>query len=444
LKIAIIGGGIGGLATAYFLEQKNKDLNIKIFEGNDRLGGRILTRQFNTVPIKYNAGVAELYDILGEDEKGNDNLENMVDFLKIPKIEIHGFPMIAFGDLIIKNKDDIYKTFGKETADKIYSFIKLGKKFRKKTEYNKAGSEKDNNHPWFIRRFEDVLNDIKDEKAKHFLQIKVHCDLATEPEKTNGTFAFDNILIDESEYLRMYTLKGTNETLIKRLYTKLSSTKTYLESPVYGVNKNKSGYELTIRINKKKTIKQVFDVVVIATAHPCLKKIEFSDELKQKMENFYNHYDFDTHYLRATLLFEDTFWRKVFNESYFILDSFGGCCVYDQSEEGYGILSWLISGENALKLNPMQDNKIIEKVLNSLPAIIKTEAKEKFLEGKIDRWMDSVSRQPGGTPILPMIDRHFPDKENNPNLLVVGDYLTDTTVNGSLLSAKIVAKQIIE
>jgi len=38
----------------------------------------------------------------------------------------------------------------------------------------------------------------------------------------------------------------------------------------------------------------------------------------------------------------------------------------------------------------------------------------------------------------------IPDKENNPNLLVVGDYLTDTTVNGSLLSAKIVAKQIIE
>src|SRR4051812_1903752 len=62
-KVAIIGGGPGGLMTAYFLQQRaNVPYRATIFEAGDRLGGKIHTARFDRAPITYEAGAAELYD----------------------------------------------------------------------------------------------------------------------------------------------------------------------------------------------------------------------------------------------------------------------------------------------------------------------------------------------------------------------------------------------
>jgi protoporphyrinogen oxidase len=57
-KVAIVGGGPGGLMTAYLL-QKASDaaFAITIFEATDRLGGKILTPQFDSAPVQYEAGL---------------------------------------------------------------------------------------------------------------------------------------------------------------------------------------------------------------------------------------------------------------------------------------------------------------------------------------------------------------------------------------------------
>src|SRR3989338_10739646 len=48
-KIAVIGGGISGLAAAYSLEEmaqrKGKSISITLFEKNNRIGGNILTER---------------------------------------------------------------------------------------------------------------------------------------------------------------------------------------------------------------------------------------------------------------------------------------------------------------------------------------------------------------------------------------------------------------
>ena len=44
-KIAIIGGGISGLASAYFLRQKYPDAFIELYEASDRLGGWMQTKE---------------------------------------------------------------------------------------------------------------------------------------------------------------------------------------------------------------------------------------------------------------------------------------------------------------------------------------------------------------------------------------------------------------
>ena len=63
LQVAIIGGGPGGLMTAYLLEQRDcASVDITLFEASDRLGGKIVTRRFNQCDATYEAGAAELYD----------------------------------------------------------------------------------------------------------------------------------------------------------------------------------------------------------------------------------------------------------------------------------------------------------------------------------------------------------------------------------------------
>ena len=62
-RIAIIGGGPGGLFASLLLEDYCGDLcEATLFEAGPRVGGKVFTQQFETAPVLYEAGVAELYD----------------------------------------------------------------------------------------------------------------------------------------------------------------------------------------------------------------------------------------------------------------------------------------------------------------------------------------------------------------------------------------------
>ena len=54
-KIAIIGSGIGGLSSAYFLFKSHKNLSIDIYEKNDHLGGRMSTFDANGIKVDLGA-----------------------------------------------------------------------------------------------------------------------------------------------------------------------------------------------------------------------------------------------------------------------------------------------------------------------------------------------------------------------------------------------------
>ena len=47
MKIAIIGGGISGLTTAFYIKQGNPDIDITIFEKEEKLGGKMMTKQID-------------------------------------------------------------------------------------------------------------------------------------------------------------------------------------------------------------------------------------------------------------------------------------------------------------------------------------------------------------------------------------------------------------
>ncbi len=47
MKIAIIGGGISGLATAFYIKQKNPETEITLFEKEEKLGGKMMTKNID-------------------------------------------------------------------------------------------------------------------------------------------------------------------------------------------------------------------------------------------------------------------------------------------------------------------------------------------------------------------------------------------------------------
>ena len=98
------------------------------------------------------------------------------------------------------------------------------------------------------------------------------------------------------------------------------------------------------------------------------------------------------------------------------------------------MLNFLIAGSDALAFANLSDPDMITTALKSLPPSL-GDARDHFLEGKIHRWLSSVNALPGGLPARDVMTNHRPEPKQHPGLVVVGDYLFDSTLNGLLDSS---------
>jgi ubiquinone/menaquinone biosynthesis C-methylase UbiE len=158
------------------------------------------------------------------------------------------------------------------------------------------------------------------------------------------------------------------------------------------------------------------------------------------------YFDRPGHYLRATFLFERPFWRETISADWWMLDAFDGCCIYDESARfdygGYGLLAFLIAGNAALALLNDSDEQIEQMCLDALPREL-ARGKELLLDRRVHRWAASVSAIPGGVPVRPRAINHRPDPIHSPRLVMVGDYLFDSTVNGVMDSSEMASDIIL-
>lgn len=89
MKIAIVGGGISGLATAFYLRQSMPNAQITLFEKEVALGGKMLTKEING--FYFEAG-------------SNGFLSNKPDTLELVKLS-------GCEDILIKSNDTARKRF---------------------------------------------------------------------------------------------------------------------------------------------------------------------------------------------------------------------------------------------------------------------------------------------------------------------------------------------
>jgi monoamine oxidase len=441
-RIGIIGGGPGGLMTAYLLQKRVAvPAEIAIFEASPRLGGKIVTRKFDSAPINYEAGAAELYDY---SKLGSDPLRELVEELGLTTSPMDG-DTVVLGDHILETYGDIRRAFGEPTVTALKRFLRRARNSITPAEYYESDWKKDNACILSRRNFQALLNTLPDEHARKYVQVCVHSDLATEPHKTSAMYGLQNYLMNEPEYMSLYTIHGGIERLPHEIAKRLTA-RIHLNRPVTRVEKTASNsYRISAKHNGV-IVSEEFDYIVAALPNNWIPAIDWAGEtLGSAMQRHHAHYDHPAHYLRVSVLFDTPFWRHRLSDSYFMIDAFGGCCVYDESSRtdsgAAGVLGWLLAGEAAETMSNYDDEALIALVLDSLPAEL-GDPRASFREARVHRWLGSVNGLPGGRTAREPVARHCPEPIEHARVFVVGDYLFDSTLNGVLDSAELVADLI--
>ena len=434
-NVGIVGGGPGGLFTAWLLGTRAAvPPRITLFEAGDRLGGKIVTGRFATGD-RYEVGAAEFYDYSVHD---TDPLREMVEAFGLPIVEMGGAAVVLDGR-VIGNVEQVRERLGPEAADALAAFDVRAKARISPEEFYAAGSLPGSTEPG---TFADVLDTVGERSARRYLETLVHSDLATEPGRTSAEYGLHNYLMNDPRYMRLYCIAGGNEQLVDALVARIDAT-VHLRTPVVEVGRGADGRIELTTAGPRGGRTEAFDVVVLALPHDRLGGLRFlGRRLEAAFDRHVERHDHPAHYLRITVLFDRPFWRGLVNESFFMLDRFGGCCLYDESarapDSGTAALGWLLGGAEAERLAVRGDEELVSLMLESLPEPLAS-ARGRVLESRVHRWVRAVSALPGGWPPTTLDERHRPEPIEHPGLFVVGDYLFDSTLNGVLDSADHVA-----
>lgn len=442
-RIAIVGGGPGGLFTAHMLQKMVPDLaKVTIFEASARLGGKVSTARFGENGPLYEAGVAELYNY---SHFGPDPIWDLIHDLGLKTVPMSG-PAVVLDGKVLNTDGDIRRKLGAATADAIDAFHDLCAEHVSQADYYEGFWKSDNDHPWSTKTFAEVLDTIQDETARRYITIAAHTDVAAEPHETNALNGAKNVLMDNDEYLSLYSIEGGIERLVTAVAGTLKA-EIRLGAEVKSVGKSPKGrYRLTVRQNGR-TETRDFDLVVMALPNYWLQRVEATSRtLRIALDKHLEHYDRPAHYLRVAALFKTPFWRSKVKGSYFMQDSFGGACLYDEGSRhpdgGKGVLNWLLAGNDAMALSNLSDAELIARVLDSLPETLGP-GRDQFIEARVHRWVGTINALPGSHPVHELDVRHIPEPVEHPGLYVVGDYMFDSTINGVYDSALFVTNRIM-
>src|SRR6056297_51999 len=398
VKIAVIGGGPGGLMTAYRLEQISAvPIQITVFEASDRTGGKIVTPSFQSANVRYEAGAAEFYDY---SHFGEDPLKELIQELGLP-IRTMGGAACILDDCVIANLDDVATRFGESARRELMRFDCLA---RDAVVPQAFCSSDDPEGVLDLQAtmdfFEPFLNHLQDDNARRYVTVQIHSDLATEPDKTSLRYGLHNYLMNDPAYMALYGIDGGNERLPQELVRRLQAT-IHTNRPVLSViKKDGQKYQITSRSMREGPVCEEFDWVVIALPHDAIPSLVFPDPiLDQAVNRHFKQYHYPAHYLRITLLFKSRFWHRHLQDSFWMLDQFDGSCLYDESsrvpEPKYGVLGWLVAGDAATARVDGSDDALIDAALDSLPSWLES-GREEFLEGRIHRWANAVNAIPAG------------------------------------------------
>lgn len=300
MRVGIIGGGPGGLITAYFLNKRSPvDLDIKIFEQSDRFGGKILTNRFDRARVPYEAGVAEIY---GYAQTKPDPLYNLIRELGLGTVDMSG-QAVVLDQQILKCPEEIERHLGHKALREIQRFHADTRRHISPIQYYNSGWPDENDHPLAGVSFQSLIDKVRSREARRYLKVAVHSDLATEPPRTSALFGAHNVLMEHPDYVRLYAIAGGMERLPQALAHNISA-ELATGCRVKTVEKTREGKYGVAYESTRGSGREEFDILVAALPNAWLPTIEWvGRRLERAMTEHNVYYDGAAHYLRICLLF---------------------------------------------------------------------------------------------------------------------------------------------
>jgi phytoene dehydrogenase-like protein len=220
MRVAIVGGGPGGLLTSYLLQGRTSTpIRIKLFEASDRLGGKLFTAQFDSAPVQYEAGTAELY---GYAHIGCDPLFNLIQGLGLGTINLYSKTVVIDGE-ILDGPESIGRHLGTKALYAIQNFHSEARRRVRPLDYYNSGWPDENRNPLVRKSFRSLLAKVPSLAARHYLEVAVHSDLATDPARTHALYGLHNVLLEHDDYVRLYAIEGGMESLTGAVTKKLTA-----------------------------------------------------------------------------------------------------------------------------------------------------------------------------------------------------------------------------
>ena len=435
-RIAIVGGGPGGLFTAWHIERlAAAPVVITILEASSRLGGKVVSPTFAAAPVRYEAGAAELYDY---SPVGDDPLRQLVQSLGLPTVPLTG-ACVCLAGRRIANLDDAQAELGSDCRRALVEFDAWARGAMSPGEFYVSGSD--------LAVASDAtplaatLAGLQEPAVRRYLETMIHSDLATEPAATTTGYGLQNYLMNDPAYMRLYRIAGGNEQLITAIAERLAAV-VRLDATVTEITPAANGRLAVAWHTGGRPLCEEFEIVILALPIPPLAAIAFADAtLAEAIGRHIAHHNHPAHYLRITLLLDRPVAGVPGEDDYLMLDAFGGACLYVESSRDplgrHGVLGWLLGGNAAAEWANASEEDLVAAALDSLPEPL-APCRGQVLEARVHRWTGAVSAVPGGWHPLPADRRHRPSAVHS-NLLVVGDYLYDSTLNGVFDSAENVA-----
>jgi SAM-dependent methyltransferase len=444
-SLAIIGAGPGGLFLADLINRKLEGrCDVTLFEKSNRVGGKLATSSFAAKPIAFETGTAELYDYSA---LGPDPVKALIDELGLSTTPLNG-SAVVLGQSVMNTPADVSRTFGIATLREIEKFHERCAESVSPEAYYEGSFPEERDHPLALSMFDQLIDAIPDDAARRYVRTAVHSDLATECDHSSALNGIKNVLMDDARYMHIYTLNGGLSKLPNALVQKIRAD-IRLEHHVFAIEAVGAQYIIRAQHNGRE-ISHTTDMVVLAMPDHQLKSIEYRDPiLDLDLRRHIAAYRNPGSYLRVTVQFDEPFWRSAVGGDWFMLDAFGGCCVYDEglrSNANAPVLGWLLAGSAAENEAARADHELTVHVVESLPRSLwggDVPPRERMVEAHVTRWIGAVNAQPGGLPPRDADVNHIPSPQSHPRVFVVGDYLYDATVNGVMDSANVVSDLIV-
>jgi len=440
-SIAIIGGGISGLATAFYIKHFKPDVKITLFEKEEFLGGKMHTAKKDGYLIE---------------EGSNGFLSNKPDTLELVKLS-------GCEDILLKSSDEARKRFIydkklevlPESAKAFLTTPLLSFKGKLRVLYEPFAKPKKDDSDESLQSF--GYRRVGKEMTDVFLDAMVAGIYASTPQKISAPAAFPLVVNLEKEYGSLFkgmfakkkkeagpggvlmSFKGGVSSFIEKLSRNLDIN-IIKSADIKSLKKDENGF-IVIGEN----LKMRFDKVVLST--PAYKSADIVKELSQKLsQELYGieyspisivgvGYNNLSHPLKGFGLLATTRAKKS------VLGVLWDSSIFDDRAEGSKkLLRAMIGGQRSPLLGLADEDKLVEYAIEGIKETMGIDLKPDMIYVK--QHIKGIPNYAVGH--IKRVDSIFDIAKNIKGLYLNSNAYRGIGLNDCVSNAKKCAKEVVE